>query len=98
MQPEGEALINYLRHGRPKADVREIFVRTRAPYHPLSRTGIYNVVRRRTEAAGVNPSGKRGPHMFRHYLPFRIMSGSRRAFTDLDRNSSRVVQAPGDRP
>ena len=36
MEPVGEALINYLRHGRPKTDLREIFIRTRAPYRPLS--------------------------------------------------------------
>ncbi len=60
----GEALINYLRRGRPKTDAREIFIRTRAPYRPMVR--IYIEVRRRMEAAGVKPSGKRGPHIFRH--------------------------------
>nr|RAV94505.1 integrase [Aerococcus mictus] len=60
----GEALIAYLRHGRPETDVREIFVRTRAPYVPMVR--IYNEVRRRIEAAGIELSGKRGPHIFRH--------------------------------
>ena len=64
MEPVGEALIDYLRHGRPRTDAREIFIRSRAPYRPLS--GIYNEVRRRMEAAGVKPSGKRGPHIFRH--------------------------------
>jgi site-specific recombinase XerD len=32
MEPVGEALINYLRHGRPQTDAREIFIRSRAPY------------------------------------------------------------------
>jgi site-specific recombinase XerD len=64
MQPVGEALINYLRHGRPQTDAREIFIRSRAPYRRMPR--IYNAVRRRMEAAGVKPSGKRGPHIFRH--------------------------------
>jgi integrase/recombinase XerD len=64
IEPVGEALINYLRQGRPKANVREIFIRTRAPYRPMVR--IYSEVRRRMEAAGVKPSGKRGPHIFRH--------------------------------
>ena len=36
MEPVGEALIDYLRHGRPKTDVREIFIRARAPYRPFS--------------------------------------------------------------
>ena len=60
----GEALIAYLRHGRPETHVREIFVRTRAPYVPMVR--IYSEVRRRIEAAGIELSGKRGPHIFRH--------------------------------
>lgn len=64
LEPVGEALIHYLRNGRPEADVREIFVRTRAPYVPMVR--IYSEVRRRIEAAGIELSGKRGPHIFRH--------------------------------
>jgi site-specific recombinase XerD len=64
LESVGEALIDYLRHGRPETDVREIFVRTRAPYVPMVR--IYNEVRRRIEAAGIMLSGKRGPHIFRH--------------------------------
>jgi integrase/recombinase XerD len=38
----GEALINYLRHGRLETDVREIFVRTRVPSIPMAR--IYSDV------------------------------------------------------
>jgi len=64
MEPVGKALIDYLQHGRPKTDAREIFIRSRAPYRPLSH--IYSEVRGRMEAAGVRPSGKRGPHIFRH--------------------------------
>lgn len=64
LEPVGEALIAYLRHSRPETDVREIFVRTRAPYVPMVR--IYSEVRRRIEAAGIELSGKRGPHIFRH--------------------------------
>lgn len=64
MESVGEALIAYLQHGRPETDAREIFVRTRAPYVPMVR--IYSAVRRRIEAAGIELSGKRGPHIFRH--------------------------------
>jgi len=66
MEPVGEALISYLRCGRPKSDVREIFIRTRAPYRRVSPTCIYSAVGRRMKSAGVEPSGKRGPHIFRH--------------------------------
>ena len=64
MEPVGEAVLAYLRSGRPIADAREIFLRTRAPYRKLDK--LYGVVRRRLRDAGVQPSGKCGPHIFRH--------------------------------
>ena len=70
----GEALIDYLRHGRPETDVREIFVRTRAPYVPMVR--IYSEVSRRIEAAGITLSGKRGPHTFRHARAVSLLRAS----------------------
>jgi site-specific recombinase XerD len=73
-EPVGEALINYLRHGRPKTNVREIFVRTRAPYVPMLRIG--NEVRQRIEAAGLELSGKRGPHIFRHARAVSLLRAS----------------------
>lgn len=64
MAPVGEALLDYLRCGRPQTDRREIFIRSRAPYRPLRN--IYSEIRRRLWAAGVKPPGKCGPHIFRH--------------------------------
>jgi integrase/recombinase XerD len=74
MEPVGEALINYLRHGRPQTDAREIFIRSRAPYRRMA--GIYSEVLRRMEAAGVKPSGKRGPHIFRHARAVSLLRAS----------------------
>ena len=63
----GEALLSYLRRGRPQTEAREIFIRTRAPYRALHNgAGLYFAVRQRIEAAGVQPTGKCGPHSFRH--------------------------------
>lgn len=64
MAPVGEAVLAYLRAGRPETDAREIFIRTRAPYRKLGM--LANVVRRRLRNAGVEPLGKSGPHIFRH--------------------------------
>jgi len=64
MEPVGEAILTYLRSGRPATDAREIFIRTRAPYRKLDK--LYSLVRRRLRDAGVNPLGKCGPHTFRH--------------------------------
>ncbi|MFQ6186313.1 site-specific integrase [Sinorhizobium meliloti] len=74
LEPVGEALIDYLRHGRPETDVREIFIRTRAPYVPMVR--IYSEVRGRMEAAGILLTGKRGPHVFRHARAVSLLRAS----------------------
>jgi integrase/recombinase XerD len=74
LEPVGEALIDYLRSGRPETSAREIFVRTRAPYVPMVR--IYSEVRRRMEAAGITLSGKRGPHIFRHARAVSLLRAS----------------------
>ena len=63
----GEALLEYLQRARPDTDVREIFIRSRAPYQGFeSGSSLYAPIRRRIEAAGVHPKGKCGPHTFRH--------------------------------
>lgn len=63
----GDALLAYLRRGRPRTDVREIFIRTCAPYRGFaSGSSLYTTIRGRLDAAGVQPLGKRGPHAFRH--------------------------------
>ena len=66
MEPVGEAILRYLRVGRPDADVRTVFLRSRAPYQAMKAGGLYGVVKRRLAAAGIELAGKRGPHIFRH--------------------------------
>jgi site-specific recombinase XerD len=36
----GDALVQYLRHGRPQAPFRQVFLRVRAPLGPLGLTGV----------------------------------------------------------
>lgn len=63
----GDALLAYLRRGRPVTDAREIFIRICAPYRGLADgSSLYTVIRGRLDAAGAQPVGKRGPHAFRH--------------------------------
>lgn len=67
MPAVGKALLAYLRQGRPRTDFREIFIRSRAPYRCFeSGSSLYTPIRRRIEAAGIDPIGKSGPHTFRH--------------------------------
>ncbi|MBK0024513.1 tyrosine-type recombinase/integrase [Ochrobactrum sp. S46] len=64
MAPVGEAVLAYLQTGRPVTNAREIFVRIRAPYRKLGL--LSSMVVRRLAAAGINPAGKNGSHIFRH--------------------------------
>ncbi len=90
----GEALLDYLRHGRPKTEAREIFIRTRAPYGPLS--AIYSEIRRRLADAGVKPPGKCGPHTFRHARAVSLLraSVSRKVIGDLLGHRSEEATIP----
>lgn len=74
MEPVGEAVLAYLRSGRPATDAREIFIRTRAPYHKLEK--LYSLVRRRLRDAGIKPPGKCGPHIFRHARAVEMLRAS----------------------
>lgn len=74
MEPVGEAVLAYLRAGRPVTDAREIFIRTRAPYCKLGM--LASAVRRRLCDAGVEPPGKCGPHIFRHARAVEMLRAS----------------------
>jgi site-specific recombinase XerD len=90
----GEALLDYLRHGRPRTAAREIFIRTRAPYRPLS--AIYSEIRRRLTDAGIKPPGKCGPHTFRHARAVSLLraSVSRKVIGDLLGHRSEAATIP----
>jgi integrase/recombinase XerD len=63
----GEALLAYLRHGRPQTTLREVFVRAKAPCdRGLRGDVLYQVVARRLRRAQIRPEGKHGPHALRH--------------------------------
>ena len=74
LAPVGEALLTYLRHGRPRTDRREVFIRSRAPYRPLQN--LHSEIRSRLWAAGVKPPGKCGPHVFRHARAVELLRAS----------------------
>jgi integrase/recombinase XerD len=65
--PVGNAILAYLRDGRPPTDAREVFLRAQAPVRPFRQgSSLYAIVARRLPKAGIHPAGKRGPHTFRH--------------------------------
>ena len=62
----GEALLKYLRHGRPQTDVREVFLRVRAPHGAFPWGGsLHAIIHRRIQQAGIQVKGRHGAHAFR---------------------------------
>ncbi len=59
----GEAIVEWLRDGRPDCDSRSVFIRSRAPYrclHPASLNAVVHQACRRAGLDGI------GPHRLRH--------------------------------
>jgi len=77
LQPQvGNAIVRYLREGRPKSEKREVFLTLRAPPRPLSTGGLYHVVRRHLSRVS-SPVKGRGPHALRHACARHLLEGGR---------------------
>lgn len=65
----GNAIIDYIKYGRPQIDLAYVFIIARSPYTPLLATSVYTIVRKSFERAKINTANKkRGPHALRHSL------------------------------
>lgn len=65
----GDALVAYLRDGRPQAcSTRHLFVRRYAPLHGLGASTITVIVRQAFVRAGISRPGRGAAHLFRHAL------------------------------
>jgi integrase len=69
----GEAIIDYLRYGRPVSNSNFVFVKHVPPFNEL--VTFYHVADKNMEAAGIEGglSTKRGMHTFRHTLASRLI-------------------------
>ena len=69
----GEALVDYLRRGRPRCANRRIFLTAKAPIHDLTRYNpVAGIVRRALDRAGLDPPTK-GAHLLRHSLATNML-------------------------
>jgi site-specific recombinase XerD len=73
----GEAVLDYLRNGRPACSFPEVFLTSCAPYRPLPHSNsLSDLVERRLRAAGIDlPSA--GAHAFRHCFATRMLQQGR---------------------
>ena len=74
----GNAIIDYLKYGRPKSAEQYVLLTERPPYgHFTTSNVVTHVVQRAFLNAGINIKGKRfGPHSLRHSLGFRMLEQS----------------------
>ena len=72
----GEALIDYLKSGRPQTAHREVFLKVHPPFDPFAKdTHLHHIVRYWRELAGIRfrTQQKRGIHSLRHTLATRLL-------------------------
>jgi site-specific recombinase XerD len=68
----GEALVGYLRGGRPRSECRGVFLDATDPSRPMSRNAVVFVPRRASERAGIPVVAG---HRLRHTAASRMLGG-----------------------
>jgi integrase/recombinase XerD len=69
----GEAVLDYLQNARPACPCPEVFLTSRAPYHPLPYSStLSQIVQHRLRAAGIDLP-RAGAHAFRHGFATRML-------------------------
>ena len=71
----GEALIDYLKSGRPQTTHREVFLKVRPPFSPFTENHLYHIVTYWRLLSGITfrSSQRRGIHSLRHTLATRLL-------------------------
>ena len=87
-----DALVAYLRDGRPATTERHVFIKCHAPVRPVTRATLYAVVRKAFENAGVK-SAHYGPHTLRHARATDLLRGGQSLKTIGDLLGHRVPEA-----
>lgn len=72
----GEALIDYLKFGRPKTRHRDVFLRLKRPFRPFrSKVHLYGIMSHWRRAAGIEfrTPQRKGLHSLRHTLATQLL-------------------------
>ncbi len=65
----GEAIIDYLKYGRPKSTLQQVFLLARSPFTAIVSNAIGGIVRSSYLSAGIDISNRKaGTHTLRHSL------------------------------
>lgn len=77
MEEVGNAIIEYLKYGRPEVALPYLFITVRAPYKELSSNIMGGVISEYFRIAGINLAGrKHGPHSLRHSLACNLLKSN----------------------
>ncbi|KAA6461897.1 integrase [Acidobacteria bacterium AB60] len=68
----GEAILKYLRYGRPHVDDRHVFLGERRPWGPLLHSTVWRTVSTRMRELGIELDHL-GPHSLRHACATRLL-------------------------
>ena len=75
-QDAGDAVLEYLEKARPRSDRQRLFLTAVAPYRPIGNVcTISNIVARALRRAGIEKTGPRGAHLFRHSAATALLRG-----------------------
>ena len=71
----GEAVIDYIKYGRPAVDTQVVFLRLSAPIEPMRAPTLHSIVTHYMSQAKIQiPEGKKhGPHALRHSLASALL-------------------------
>lgn len=77
LQSVGEALIDYLKRGRPATTSRRIFLRSRAPSESFfTASGLDGIINCRLKEAQIKVNGRHGAHAFRFARALSLLRAS----------------------
>lgn len=70
----GNAIVDYVLHGRPETDIRNVFLTFRCPYAPLAHSAITSIVDKYMRESNVNIENRHhGSHSLRHSIATALM-------------------------
>lgn len=88
----GQALLEYVRDGRPKTAERQIFRSLDPPFRPLAAGSIYNIVAQAFRRAGI-VTPHRGSHAIRHAWATRALAQGQPLKTIADLLGHRALES-----
>lgn len=74
----GEAIINYIKNGRPNIDIQYVFLRENAPYSQINASALHMIVDGYLKRAKIKISAgkKHGPHALRHSIATLLLENN----------------------